>query len=200
MTTRRRLSANRALLREFLPAEPQLAAAGARQHRRGRCRPACSIPSKPMRRNAGHPGSVCAVMVADCLPVLLADRAGSVVAAAHAGWRGLAAGVIENTVESMAVPPRKLVAYLGPAIGPVGVRGRRRGARSIRCARSRGRIRLRRPQARQMAGRPVRPRPPAACRPSAVCRYLRRRTLHVFRSGGGSSPTAATRSPAAWRR
>jgi YfiH family protein len=57
-------------------------------------------------------------MVADCLPVLLADREGSCVAAAHAGWRGLAAGVIERTVEALPVNPSRLVAWLGPAIGP----------------------------------------------------------------------------------
>jgi YfiH family protein len=57
-------------------------------------------------------------MVADCLPVLLTDRTGSVVAAAHAGWRGLAAGVLENTVRAMATAPDELLAYLGPAIGP----------------------------------------------------------------------------------
>lgn len=64
------------------------------------------------------PGVVCAVKAADCLPVLLADEAGSVVGAAHAGWRGLAAGVLEATVDAMQVPPRTLLAWLGPAIGP----------------------------------------------------------------------------------
>ena len=60
----------------------------------------------------------CAVLTADCLPVLLCDRAGSVVAAAHAGWRGLAAGVLESCVRAMAVKPGELMAWLGPAIGP----------------------------------------------------------------------------------
>lgn len=63
-------------------------------------------------------GSVCAVMIADCMPVLFADEAGTTVAAAHAGWRGLAAGVLEATVDAMGVPPQKLLAWLGPAIGP----------------------------------------------------------------------------------
>lgn len=67
-------------------------------------------------------GTVCAVMTADCLPVLLAARDGSVVGAAHAGWRGLCAGVIERTVgkmrERMAAPGAGLQAWLGPAIGP----------------------------------------------------------------------------------
>jgi polyphenol oxidase len=62
-------------------------------------------------------GPVCAVQVADCLPVLLAARDGSAVAAAHAGWRGLAAGVLEATVRRLAVEPDDLIAWLGPAIG-----------------------------------------------------------------------------------
>lgn len=63
-------------------------------------------------------GLACAVMTADCLPVLLADRAGTCVAAVHAGWRGLAAGVIDAAVSALPVPPEELAAYLGPAIGP----------------------------------------------------------------------------------
>jgi hypothetical protein len=63
-------------------------------------------------------GAVCAVQAADCLPVLLADDAGTVVGAAHAGWRGLAAGVIEATLDEMRVPGERLLAWLGPAIGP----------------------------------------------------------------------------------
>jgi YfiH family protein len=66
-------------------------------------------------------GSVCAVLVADCLPVFFTDRSGSIVAAAHAGWRGLAGGVIENTVDSLAANgacAQDVLAYLGPAIGP----------------------------------------------------------------------------------
>ena len=63
-------------------------------------------------------GAVCVIMTADCLPVLLCDEAGTVVGAAHAGWKGLAAGVIEATVKEMGVEPHKLMAWLGPAIGP----------------------------------------------------------------------------------
>lgn len=63
-------------------------------------------------------GSVCVVMTADCLPVLLCDEDGMVVGATHAGWKGLAAGVIEATVKAMDVAPHKLLAWLGPAIGP----------------------------------------------------------------------------------
>jgi polyphenol oxidase len=67
---------------------------------------------------ARAPGAVCVVKAADCLPLLLADVEGTVVAAAHAGWRGLAAGVIEATVEAMRAPAGNLLAWLGPAIGP----------------------------------------------------------------------------------
>jgi len=63
-------------------------------------------------------GVPCAVMTADCLPVLLTDRAGSVVAAAHAGWRGLCNGVLEACVAAMHVAPAEIIAWLGPAIGP----------------------------------------------------------------------------------
>jgi len=66
---------------------------------------------------ARRPGTVCAVLVADCIPVLLADSMGATVAIAHSGWRGLAAGVVENTVRGMACEPRSLTAYLGPGIG-----------------------------------------------------------------------------------
>jgi hypothetical protein len=67
---------------------------------------------------AAQPGAVCAVLTADCLPVLLCNRAGTKVAALHAGWRGLAGGVIEAGVEALSVPGSELLAWLGPAIGP----------------------------------------------------------------------------------
>jgi YfiH family protein len=63
-------------------------------------------------------GIACAVLTADCLPVLLADREGSVLTAAHAGWRGLAAGVLEAAVKAMSVASSSVLAWLGPAIGP----------------------------------------------------------------------------------
>ena len=64
------------------------------------------------------PGIALAVRAADCLPVLFADRRGTVAAAAHAGWRGLAAGVLEATLRAMDVDPRDVLAWIGPAIGP----------------------------------------------------------------------------------
>jgi copper oxidase (laccase) domain-containing protein len=65
---------------------------------------------------ATRPGQVCAVLVADCLPVLLADREGRCVAAAHAGWRGLAAGVVDAAFDAFTEPV--VAALLGPSIGP----------------------------------------------------------------------------------
>lgn len=61
---------------------------------------------------------VCVTMTADCLPVLLCDKAGTVVSAVHAGWRGLCDGAIEAAVNKMAVCPKDILAWLGPAIGP----------------------------------------------------------------------------------
>jgi YfiH family protein len=66
-------------------------------------------------RGAGY---VCAIRVADCMPVLFAAGDGSAVAAAHAGWRGLAGGVLEATVRRLGLPASQLIAWMGPAIGP----------------------------------------------------------------------------------
>ncbi|MGF1727884.1 peptidoglycan editing factor PgeF [Photobacterium nomapromontoriensis] len=65
-----------------------------------------------------QPGLACTVMTADCLPVILCDRAGTQVAAVHAGWRGLANGIIEAALALFSVPASDILAWLGPAIGP----------------------------------------------------------------------------------
>ena len=110
------VDANRRLLRLFLPAEPKWL-----NQVHGITVVDAATITHPVEADASvvtSPRCVSAVMVADCLPILFADRTGSVVASAHAGWRGLAAGVIENTVRALDTPPQSLLAYLGPAIGP----------------------------------------------------------------------------------
>jgi YfiH family protein len=67
---------------------------------------------------ASEPGQVCAVLTADCLPLLICNRSGSRVAAIHAGWRGLLAGVIESTLAEFETGGEQLLAWMGPAIGP----------------------------------------------------------------------------------
>lgn len=63
-------------------------------------------------------GIACTIMTADCLPALFCDRAGTRVGAAHAGWRGLAGGVLEASVDAMGIAPADLLVWLGPSIGP----------------------------------------------------------------------------------
>jgi polyphenol oxidase len=78
-------------------------------------------PAMPPRADAvvtRTPGHVCAIQVADCMPVLFVAQSGEAVGAAHAGWRGLAGGVLEATVDAMGIEPARLIAWLGPAIGP----------------------------------------------------------------------------------
>jgi len=107
---------NRARLSAALPSEPrwleQVHGTDVVQAERAEAEP---------RADAVFTGArdvVCAVQVADCLPVLLCDRAGASVAAAHAGWRGLSAGVLERAVATLPSAPEDIIAWLGPAIGP----------------------------------------------------------------------------------
>jgi YfiH family protein len=77
-----------------------------------------AVPPRDDAAVAFEPGRVCVVMTADCLPVVFADRAGTRIGVAHAGWRGLVGGVLEATVNALRASPADLVAWLGPAIGP----------------------------------------------------------------------------------
>ncbi len=110
------IAENRRLLRTHLPAEPLWL----KQVHGTRCLDAAMAHpgDEADAAIARQPGVVCAVLTADCLPVLFCDIAGTIVAAAHAGWRGLVAGILEQTVAAMNVPADQLLAWLGPAIGP----------------------------------------------------------------------------------
>jgi len=105
---------NRILLNKYLPSEPvwlkQMHGTVVANADMASCLPQADACI------ARHSAAVCVVMTADCLPVLLCDREGTVVAAAHAGWKGLAAGVIEATVQAMETAPADIIVWLGPAI------------------------------------------------------------------------------------
>lgn len=109
------VATNRAELRRELPAEPAWLSQvhGTRCVDAALARPGIQADASFARQR----GVVCAVLTADCLPVLLCDERATVVGIAHAGWRGLAAGVIEATVATMGEPGERLLAWLGPAIG-----------------------------------------------------------------------------------
>ncbi|HYH44018.1 MAG TPA: peptidoglycan editing factor PgeF [Burkholderiales bacterium] len=111
------VEANRARLRRLLPQDPRWL----KQVHGARVVEADTVLDRPEADAsiARNPGTVSAIQVADCLPILFTNRAGSVVAAAHAGWRGLAAGVIDSTVAAMGGDPREMLAYVGPGIGPL---------------------------------------------------------------------------------
>lgn len=111
---------NRARLQAWLPGRPAWIA---QVHGVDVVDAATVGPDRPVRTGdasvAGAPGVVCAILTADCLPVLFADLDGKVVGAAHAGWRSLAGGVLAETVEAMrAAGAGEITAWMGPAIGP----------------------------------------------------------------------------------
>jgi polyphenol oxidase len=113
---------NRRRLAQFLPSPPVwLAQVHAAQvvhvDRDNVAELLASPPTADAAVTRAH-GIVLGVRTADCLPVLFADRGGTVIGAAHAGWRGLAGGVLETTLQAMHAPAREIVAWLGPAIGP----------------------------------------------------------------------------------
>jgi polyphenol oxidase len=112
------VAANRARLREALrlPAEPCWL-----NQVHGTAIVEAGMYAEPPKADAcisRRANQVCVVMTADCLPVLFCNRDGDRVAAAHAGWRGLAGGVLESTVSALGVPGSELMAWFGPAIGP----------------------------------------------------------------------------------
>lgn len=110
------VSANRLALGRGLPAQP----VWLRQVHGTRCVDAALAAGEVVADASftRQRGVVCAVMTADCLPVLLCDDDATVVGVVHAGWRGLVGGVVEATVAAMEVPGGRLMAWLGPAIGP----------------------------------------------------------------------------------
>lgn len=108
------VAANRARLRQGLPSEPGWLK---QVHSASVVETGAGVPQADASFTR-QTGTVSVVLTADCLPVLFCDRAGSVVAAAHAGWRGLADGVLESTVAAMEVPPADILAWMGAAIGP----------------------------------------------------------------------------------
>lgn len=112
----RTVATNRQLLGQRLPIEPLWLT---QVHGKTVVDAACTCPhaeaDAAISRMANR---ICTIMTADCLPVLLCDKYGTAVGAAHAGWRGLNAGILEATVNAMRSPAQDILAWLGPAIGP----------------------------------------------------------------------------------
>ena len=113
-----RVARNREIVRAQLPGEPAWLAQVHGNEVADLDRPHAGERPRADAAATSTPGRVAVVLTADCMPLFLADRAGRRVAVAHAGWRGLAAGVVENAVRSLRVPGEEVVAWMGPAIGP----------------------------------------------------------------------------------
>jgi polyphenol oxidase len=114
----RNVAANRLIVRDHLPATPRWMA---QVHGVEVCD--LDAPADPDAATADaavtrRSGTVGVVLTADCMPLFLCDRAGTRAGVAHAGWRGMAAGVIENTVAALGADPREVLAWMGPTIGP----------------------------------------------------------------------------------
>lgn len=112
-----RVRANREIVRAALPSEPVYL----RQLHGTEVALLDAADGSPVTADAavcGAAGRVATVLTADCMPLLLTDRRGARVAAVHAGWRGLAAGVVENAVDALGVPGPEVLAWMGPTIGP----------------------------------------------------------------------------------
>lgn len=113
------VAANRRRLRALVPKAREIAWLDQVHGTRAVAADSCvATPASADASWTRTPGLACAIMTADCLPIMLTDRSGSVVAGIHAGWRGLAAGVIEATVAALPAPAATLLAWLGPCIGP----------------------------------------------------------------------------------
>ena len=111
------VSANRVELRQRLnlPQEP----CWLQQIHGNHVVPAAEGPAQPADGSyTTSPGPVCTILVADCVPLLLADFSGHQVAAIHAGWRGIAAGIVDAALAVMHAPPGQVLAWIGPCIGP----------------------------------------------------------------------------------
>ena len=107
------INSNRELLDQFLPSSP-------RWLNQTHSIDVIELPSPSLNGDASYTTNinmVCVVQTADCLPLLVTNKKGTIVAAIHAGWRGLLNGVIENTIHKMNMSPNELLVWLGPAIG-----------------------------------------------------------------------------------
>ncbi|HET9652871.1 MAG TPA: peptidoglycan editing factor PgeF [Usitatibacter sp.] len=113
-----RVARNRAVVRAHLPADPFFLA---QVHGAAVLDPGTHPGDAPPKADAAvtaTPGATCVVLTADCMPVFLCDAKGTRVGVAHAGWRGMAAGVLENAVAAIGAAPADVIAWMGPAIGP----------------------------------------------------------------------------------
>ena len=186
---------NRASLRPWLPAEPLWLC----QVHGTAVVEADSAEGNPEADAAiaRRPRQVCAVLTADCLPLLLCEEDGSIVAAVHAGWRGLCAGVIEQALRAMDRPPQALLAYLGPAIGSAAyeVGAEVRAAFLAADAQSEGGF----APGNLASSTPTCMRSRAGASRAAACPGFTAAAIAPIASASAFTPIAATAPPGAWR-